>query len=99
MRHYLFELADNQIISLSYDNMKMALLEAIHDWKRMSTDVREREIFLRKLIKDAFKLSWNRPEGPVEQYLKVYRKAMLQIHDKLEGDLWYDFEENDEKFE
>ncbi|CAI2165219.1 7177_t:CDS:2 [Funneliformis geosporum] len=84
---YLFELLDNQIIGLSLDNMKLALLEAINDWKRMSKDIRIREIFLRKLIKDAFKLSWNRFEGPVEQYLKVYRKAMLQVRDKLEEGL------------
>ncbi|RIA86244.1 Glycosyltransferase Family 5 protein [Glomus cerebriforme] len=88
---YLFELVDGLSISLSFDNMKMALIEAINDWKRMNTDFREKEIFLRKLIKDAFKLSWNRPEGPLEHYLKIYRMAMLQVHDKLEEELWTDY--------
>jgi glycogen synthase len=94
---YLFELVDDLIISLSFDNVKLALSEAINDWKRMNTDIREKEIFLRKLIKDAFKLNWNRPEGPAEQYLKIYRMAMLQIHDKLDDDLWIDYGKDDEK--
>ncbi|GBC08720.1 hypothetical protein RclHR1_08340006 [Rhizophagus clarus] len=96
---YLFELVDDLIISLSFDNMKLAIIEAINDWKRMNNDIREKEIFLRKLIKDAFKLSWNRPEGPVEHYLKIYRMAMLQIHDKLEEELWIDYDNNDYIFD
>ncbi|CAB4386209.1 unnamed protein product [Rhizophagus irregularis] len=96
---YLFELVDDLIISLSFDNMKLAIIEAINDWKRMNADIREKEIFLRKLIKDAFKLSWNRPEGPVEHYLKIYKMAMLQIHDKLEEELWLDYDNNDYIFD
>ncbi|CAG8462847.1 1507_t:CDS:2 [Cetraspora pellucida] len=86
---YLFEL-DEEFIDSSIQGMKSTLSNAVEDWRRMATDLVERELFVRKLIRDALKLDWLRIGGPIEQYKKVYKLAMLQISNNLEVDeLWH----------
>ncbi|CAG8505219.1 3908_t:CDS:2 [Diversispora eburnea] len=82
---YLFEFDPNDLdktISSLTNEFKLA----IKDWKRMDTFVKE--LFMRRLIKEALKFDWNSPGGGVEQYKKVYKLAMMQTSDILEEDLW-----------
>ncbi|CAG8636453.1 14522_t:CDS:2 [Gigaspora rosea] len=80
---------DEEFIDSSVEGLKSALLMAVDDWRKMSIDLVKRELFVRRLIKDALKLDWCRIGGPIEQYRKVYKMAILQISDKLETDvLW-----------
>ncbi|CAG8644495.1 9990_t:CDS:2, partial [Dentiscutata heterogama] len=67
---YLFELVDGQYNDPSVKGMVRALTEVINDYKRLKNNLHEKEISVRDLIKDALKLSWHRPEGPIEQYNK-----------------------------
>ncbi|CAG8502817.1 5963_t:CDS:1, partial [Racocetra fulgida] len=86
---YLYEL-DEEFIDSSIQGVKSALSDAVEDWRRMATDLVERELFVRKLIRSALELDWRRIGGPIEQYRKVYKMAMLQISDHLEVDeLWH----------
>ncbi|CAG8606750.1 15741_t:CDS:2 [Dentiscutata erythropus] len=86
---YLFEL-DEEFIDSSVIGLKSALTDAVYDWRKMSMNLVERELFVRGLIKDALKLDWRRIGGPIEQYKKVYKMAILQITDTLEIDeLWH----------
>ncbi|CAJ0649134.1 16158_t:CDS:10 [Entrophospora sp. SA101] len=54
----------------THNEMRLALSTAINDIKGLSNDIRGKEIFLRKLIKDALSLDWNKPGGAVDQYAK-----------------------------
>lgn len=40
-------------IDFSVEGLKSALLMAVDDWRKMSIDLVERELFVRRLIKDA----------------------------------------------
>ncbi|CAG8787958.1 5779_t:CDS:1, partial [Racocetra persica] len=83
---YLFELVglvDKTYIIHSVEGMKRALTAVINDYKRLNDNLHEKEIFIRDLIKDALKLSWNRPQGPLEQYLKVYNLAIKSRRKKI----------------
>ncbi|CAG8618118.1 15583_t:CDS:2, partial [Racocetra fulgida] len=76
---YLFELVglvEKTYIIHSVEGMKRALTAVINDYKRLNDNLHEKEIFIRDLIKDALKLSWNRPQGPLEQYFRVYNLAI-----------------------
>ncbi|CAG8636824.1 23687_t:CDS:2 [Cetraspora pellucida] len=67
---YLFELVDQKYSVNSAEGLKRALTAVINDYNRLNDNLHEKEIFIRDLIKDALKLSWNRPQGPLEQYFK-----------------------------
>ncbi|SGY16591.1 BQ5605_C012g06919 [Microbotryum silenes-dioicae] len=45
--------------------------ERAHDWARV-----EQERFVRRLVVDALELSWHRPNGPVEEFTRVYDAAL-----------------------
>ncbi|CAG8599886.1 2803_t:CDS:2, partial [Scutellospora calospora] len=67
---YLFELVDGLYNDNSVEGMKKALTDVVNDYRRLKDNLHEKEIFIRDLIKDALELSWDRPEGPIEQYSK-----------------------------
>nr|CAG8545632.1 759_t:CDS:2 [Entrophospora candida] len=73
---YLFNLYEGDWFDFSVEEMRLALSTAINDIKELSNDIRSKEIFLRKLIKDALNLGWNRHDGPVDQYTKIYKMAI-----------------------
>lgn len=80
---YLFELVKNsdkddvdKLVHQSINGLKSALTMALEDYARLNNNLQEKEVFVRRLIKDALKLSWNRKDGPLEQYKKVYGLAM-----------------------
>ncbi|CAH1767570.1 204_t:CDS:1, partial [Entrophospora sp. SA101] len=78
---YIFELFKNDDddtfdVEKSIDGMKRALTNAVLDWRDTSQNIKERELLVRGLIKDALKLDWNTDNGPLEKYIKVYRMAL-----------------------
>lgn len=81
---YLFNLKDENNYELSINEMKIALNNSVDDMIRLNNNPIEKEIFVRNLIKDALKLGWNRPGGPIEEYIKVYRTALLKLRKKLD---------------
>ncbi|EXX59743.1 hypothetical protein RhiirA1_528430 [Rhizophagus irregularis] len=80
---YLYNLKDENNSELSINEMKIALNNSVDDMIRLNNNPIEKEIFIRKIIKDALKLGWNRPGGPIEEYIKVYRTALLKLRKKL----------------
>nr|CAG8599201.1 2544_t:CDS:2 [Entrophospora candida] len=77
---YLFNIYANDMLDLSIEEMRLALSTAINDIKELSHDIRGKEIFSRKLIKDALSLDWNKVGGAVDQYTKIYKMA-IQKHE------------------
>ncbi|RIA93722.1 Glycosyltransferase Family 5 protein [Glomus cerebriforme] len=84
---YLFNLIDEKNVELSINEMKTALNNSINDLIRLNSNLVEKEILIRNLVKDALRLGWDRPDGPLEKYIRVYRMALLKLRkgfDKIE---------------
>jgi glycogen synthase len=81
---YLFNLIDENNSELSINEMKIALNNSVNDMIRLNNSPIKKEIFIRNLIKDALKFGWNRPGGPFEEYIKVYRMALLKLRRNLD---------------
>jgi len=81
---YLFNLYEGEDkFDVSIEERKSALSKSIIDMTEWSNDLRAKEVLLRRLINDALKLSWNRPDGPIDQYTKVYKMAIKKHQDDL----------------
>ncbi|CAJ0845966.1 2746_t:CDS:2 [Entrophospora sp. SA101] len=81
---YLFNLyKEEDKFDVSIEEMKSALSKSIIDMTEWSNDLRAKEVLLRRLINDALRLSWNRPDGPIDQYTKVYKMAIKKHQDDL----------------
>nr|CAG8486742.1 13841_t:CDS:2 [Entrophospora candida]CAG8565660.1 11909_t:CDS:2 [Entrophospora candida] len=81
---YLFNLyKEEDKFDVSIEEMKSALSKSIIDMTEWSNDLRAKEVLLRRLVNDALRLSWNRPDGPIDQYTKVYKMAIKKHQDDL----------------
>ncbi|RIB05637.1 Glycosyltransferase Family 5 protein [Gigaspora rosea] len=94
IRHnsYLFELVNGHYNDPSVEGMKRALTAVINDYKQLNNSLHEKEIIIRDLIKDALKLNWNRPEGPLDQYFNVYNLVVRSRRKKIlrKKPFWFD---------
>ncbi|RHZ67035.1 hypothetical protein Glove_303g162 [Diversispora epigaea] len=100
---YLFKLVNNkdkdynihnsneryQLVQQSIEGLKAVLTMALEDYIRLKNNLQEKEIFIRNLIKDALKLSWNRKDGPLNQYTKAYSLAMSNEQKNLKVNVLY----------
>ncbi|CAG8580709.1 14061_t:CDS:2, partial [Acaulospora colombiana] len=74
---------DPRDLKSTIESLDLGLELAVENWKSMESDVRNGELFLRKLIKDAQRLIRNSKNDEIERYKKVYKVAMLQTNDEL----------------
>ncbi|CAG8492856.1 1399_t:CDS:1 [Diversispora eburnea] len=96
---YLFKLVNDkdnnknneryQLVQRSIEGLKIVLTMALEDYIRLKNNLQEKEIFIRNLIKDALKLSWNRKDGPLNQYTKAYSLAMSIEQKNLKVNVLY----------
>lgn len=62
------------------ERAQAAVLEAVRAWRTRADDREtawsEREVYVRRLVAEALELGWSREGGPVEEYIRVYDRAI-----------------------
>ncbi|BGP30839.1 hypothetical protein JCM10296v2_002598 [Rhodotorula toruloides] len=68
---------DEEMLRPAREELRKATRRALRDWERKrARSVEERERRVRRLVGDALELRWDRPGGPVEEYIRVYDRAL-----------------------
>ncbi|GJN87520.1 hypothetical protein Rhopal_000471-T1 [Rhodotorula paludigena] len=68
------------------EELRRAALRAVRDWRARSEGSEiERERFVRRLVMDALSLRWDREDGPIDEYIRVYDRAIKNRDRRIEA--------------
>ncbi|BGO90360.1 hypothetical protein JCM10020v2_001999 [Rhodotorula toruloides] len=68
---------DEEMLLPAREELRKAVRRALSGWERDRTrSMRERERSVRRLVGSALELRWDREGGPVEEYIRVYDRAL-----------------------
>ncbi|KAK4053516.1 hypothetical protein OIV83_001684 [Microbotryomycetes sp. JL201] len=66
------------LLQPAFERCRHTVGDAIKAWRsRRDWSWTERETWIRSLVADALALRWDRPSGPVEEYARIYHRAIL----------------------
>ncbi|BGP69132.1 hypothetical protein NBRC10513v2_002471 [Rhodotorula toruloides] len=68
---------DEEMLQPAREKLRKAVRRAVRDWEReRERSVEEREREVRRLVGSALELRWDREGGPVDEYIRVYDRAL-----------------------